>query len=209
MKFFLRLQWREWMLFLIPLALLALPVLLGLNWRPLNPFFYPRERAQREHCQINLRVIGAAMAQYTRDYDHKFPVASSVAYGTGISISWYDEMQPYFNSRDCFHCPSDTFFIPPNISSYWFNANLFDTYRHQLYQSRSTLLFGEGDDGKDVSDSTYAKSSLSQQWITDPNSPVWRHLGGANYLMADGSVHWLKPNEVTTFGGRKNAFAVK
>ena len=125
-------------------------------------------------------------------------------------------LQPYLKSTSIFRCPGDSNPGPSDWSprkngfmSFYLNSNLAGQKKSVLLFSRSTILLGDGSNGKDISDATYSKSSLPPEWIADPNSPAWRHLNGANYLMADGSVHWLRPNEVTTFGGRKNAFAIR
>jgi prepilin-type processing-associated H-X9-DG protein len=43
----------------------------------------------------------------------------------------------------------------------------------------------------------------------DRNSPMYRHLGSANYCFVDGHVKWLKSNEVLHSGGRSDPFAIK
>jgi len=70
-------------------------------------------------------------------------------------------------------------------------------------------MAGEGNDGTDVTDATYSKTSLPPNWLSDRTKPPWRHLGGANYLHADGHVAWLKPNEISTAPGQPHTFAVK
>jgi prepilin-type processing-associated H-X9-DG protein len=111
-------------------------------------------------------------------------------------------------------CPSDSHWSGDSPGGtgyidYWFNGNLSGVRPSALTSPGNTLLQGDGDDGVDISDATYNKKSLPQNWLTDRSSPAWRHLGGANYLFTDGHVTWLKPHQVTTYGGRKNAFAVR
>src|SRR4051812_40030492 len=62
-----------------------------------------RENARRSSCQSNLKQIGLAIAQYTQDYDEKFPSA--------VQNNWYEPwsvtVQPYAKSTQVFMCPSD------------------------------------------------------------------------------------------------------
>jgi prepilin-type processing-associated H-X9-DG protein len=222
MKFFRRLNWREWMLVVVPLMLMAVLVVTQSNWERriglVNPFTYSGENRRLLSCQSQQRYASLDFLQYTQDYDEKFPPVISSASPIGAvalpASGWVGAVYPYGKSITNYFCPTDIncCSFNPNTKgfiSYWYNSNLASIKRNDLAFPQSTLVLGEGDDGKDISDATYSKSSLPPDWIANPNSPAWRHLNGANYLMADGSVHWLRSDGVTTFGGRKNAFAVK
>lgn len=74
----------------------------------------PRLRAvQTKNCEINLKQIGNAMMQYSRDYDEKFPIATR----------WADDLKPYVASTQnakthgiahLFHCPTTGSFFSYN-----------------------------------------------------------------------------------------------
>lgn len=92
---------------------------------------------------------------------------------------------------------------------FFFNSNLSALPKSQLVNPASTLLVGDGNNNKVLWDYSYSLNRLPPNWLTDLNSPAFRHLGGANYLMADGSVHWLKPDQLAGFGAGKDLFAIK
>jgi prepilin-type processing-associated H-X9-DG protein len=182
-------------------------------------FAFPYFARQRQNsasfsCQSNLKNLGIAMAQYTQDYNGKFPVAR---------LGWADAIQPYVKTVTL-GCPLDRntpFFLrsarlgvyTPNTSgdynAFWYNAHLSGAAKPTLSFPRSTLLLGERNDGTDVKDVHYSKTALPPAWLQNPEAPPWRHLGGANYLYTDGHVQWLKPTQVTANFGRANCFAIK
>ena len=90
-------------------------------------FARARENARRSSCQSNLKQIGLGFAQYTQDYDSKFPQARSNSFGSissppvfpssafnGVtqspshswSLSWAAVIQPYLKSTQIMTCPS-------------------------------------------------------------------------------------------------------
>ena len=71
-----------------------------------------RENARRSSCQSNLKQIALAVAQYTSDYDGRFPLnyvnaINSAAAVQPSVIGWADAIQPYLKSTQIFQCPSD------------------------------------------------------------------------------------------------------
>lgn len=75
-------------------------------------FARARENARRASCQSNLKQIGLGFAQYSQDYDEKFPFAAAVdgqagAFTSAYSI-WADSIQPYTKSYQIFRCPSNS-----------------------------------------------------------------------------------------------------
>jgi hypothetical protein len=182
---------------------------------PFDRFFLHRgDKLRRWSCQSNMRQIYLAIAQYSQDSDGRLPpVIGGKSRYYGVA-GWTMTIQPQLKAFNVFCCPADQNWLTreprkKGFTSYYYNSNLASQKGYELPFPQNTLLIGDGDDGIDISDSKYAMSSFPQRWLDDPNSPAQRHLGCANYVMVDGSLHWLKPTEVTTFGGRKNAFAVK
>src|SRR6476646_1701115 len=71
-----------------------------------------RENARRSSCQSNLKQMGLGFAQYTQDYDERYPLA---CYGTQTDqLDWSRRMAAYMGTRtslgsspSIFLCPSD------------------------------------------------------------------------------------------------------
>jgi len=98
-------------------------------------FARARENARRASCQSNLKQIGLGMAQYTQDFDERFPVlwadlngdgAHSVA---GQDFGWAALIQPYVKSTQILQCPSEpnsgnSSPLSVNYSDYFYNRNI-------------------------------------------------------------------------------------
>ena len=129
------------------------------------------------------------------------------------TIGWGDAIYQVTRSNNLFQCPEEkTITTEPKETGYtdfYYNGNLAGVKRSSLTQPSLRLLLADGNDGKDKADATYSKTSLPASWFTDEESPMFRHQGGANYLMIDGSTQWLTPDKVKNFGGRKDIFAIK
>ncbi|RYF59182.1 MAG: DUF1559 domain-containing protein, partial [Cytophagaceae bacterium] len=87
-------------------------------------FARARENARRASCQSNLKQIGLGFAQYSQDYDEKYPVGTRGNLGQG----WGGPLYPYLKSVQVFSCPSDT--TSPLVNSrnsYGANLNVLRT----------------------------------------------------------------------------------
>lgn len=211
----------KWLMLLTPLALLAV-VFAPLSSGPSDRVF--RADVQREgwtswvhtlgwrsgesncyvSCASNLKQIGLAMAQYQSDNEDRFPLT---AYSNGAH-GWAWEMALYVKNTDLFQCPQQG--QPgsgnpnvPGFTDYWMNGNLSGVAQSAMAHPERIFLLGEGNDGIDISDARYSKTSLPNRWIADKTSPAWRHLthevwaqGRANYLFGDGHVKGLSAQEV-------------
>jgi prepilin-type N-terminal cleavage/methylation domain-containing protein/prepilin-type processing-associated H-X9-DG protein len=83
-------------------------------------FARARENARRASCQSNLKQLGLAFAQYTSDYDNRYPQAqdntvtvtsataqtASVSNVDGEPSLWPAKLEPYTKNRQIFNCPS-------------------------------------------------------------------------------------------------------
>ena len=78
-------------------------------------FARARENARRSSCQSNLKQIGLAFAQYTQDYDERYPGAYNFNASAAPVLSWDKAIEAYAGitvaqgaSPLIFKCPSDT-----------------------------------------------------------------------------------------------------
>ena len=78
-----------------------------------------------------------------------------------------------------------------SYTNYWFNARLSGRAIGGVGNTAQLLVCGDGNDGTDLTDARYSLSNFPAQWMSNQNSPMFRHLGGANYLFADGHVKWF------------------
>ena len=114
-------------------------------------FARARENARRASCQSNLKQIGLGFAQYTQDYDEKYPLAASGPWAAGPWVAqtnpgtpgyvyntssdsvaaghwftWADAIFPYIKSTQIFACPSAQ--NDPTTLSYGYNTAFNDSY---------------------------------------------------------------------------------
>jgi len=197
------------------LALLAAAILLPMfaRWRE-------NDGHRKVSCQSNLVQNAFGLKQYSWDYDKHFP---PVSLSNGERVGWADVIQPYTKSTQILQCPLEKGW-PQNPSphqrgytDYWMNANLAGAKQSAIRNPAATILSGDGNDGADANDSSYALSSLPPSWILDKQSPAYRHGAkrtdtgiGANYAFADGHFKMLKPGEIAAnAGNNKPSFAVR
>lgn len=112
------------------IELLVVVAIIGILAAILFPVFARvRENARRANCQSNLKQIGLGVAQYTQDYDEKFPIFENVNGATGFFIL----VQPYMKSDQVFQCPSELHLPPPDASNG--NDGNYSDYAHNLVLS--------------------------------------------------------------------------
>lgn len=188
--------WRNWSW---PVRISSV-IVVGLVAAILYPVFAPRRQFPRGHvsCISNLKQIGLGLIQYSQDYDERFPPVAA----HGAAFGWADAIYPYIKSNQVFQCP-----VEPNggqhdprlsgYTDYWFNAQLSEGALRNISEPARLLAAGDGNDGTDLTNARYSLSALPPQWISDTNSPLYRHLGTANYLFADGHVKAMKPTSIS------------
>lgn len=122
-----------------------------------------------KYCQANLKQLGFALLQYTKDYDEVFPPVAK----------WADVLPPYtqMKSGRWFHCPSAA-------NGYAMNRNLDGPSGSKLSSLRlpaAMPAFFESNLGHKNAHDT------GDSWPLPP-----RHRGGNNVTFADGHVKWLR-----------------
>jgi len=194
--------------------------LLFVLWLSFPSFIdYMKGPTPRTTCMLRLKNIAFAHMQYTQDFDERMPLVAvhDAAISPQRPLGWADALQPYLKSTEVFQCPSqadtDTSRTPNQngYTDYWYNARLAGVERTTLRYPASVLLNGEGNDGTDAANARYSLSEQPTAW-RNADSPVMRHLQGANYAFADGHVKWMKHARAisTQSPDEKNAtFAVR
>lgn len=225
---------RLWLLLCAPALVLAAPLalrVLNFRWPAALSIYYPRQNKMRAGCSSNLKMLAMMMKLYAADYDGRLapatvggtdvpglpvPRATAGAEYKGLPVGWADALQPYLRSTSLYQCPAEP--GGPTIpaaygpscgayTDYWLNARLSARRTSTLSAPASTFLLGEGNDGRDLCNATYSKSSLPADWLSDTRSPLFRHLSGANFLFVDGHVAWLSPQQAQHPDGRADPFA--
>lgn len=179
---------------------------------------HEREKSRRSSCQSNLKQMGIAFAQYAQDYDDHLPLPvggdHSETYGTP-PFGWAEALLPYSKSINILYCPSDVWpsldgQIPKGFfSDYWMNARL--SGRKQSALATTIIMVGDGI-GDKRGTARYATTAPPTQTPTCGGQggncqSAWKHLGGANFLFADGHVKWLLPEGVSARKGDSATFA--
>jgi len=163
------------------------------------PFFMRSSGSQISSCSSNLKQLALAIQLYSQDYDGKLP---SAIFPNKI-VGWANGLQPYVKSTQIFQCPQENNWpqrVPqpnePGFTDYWFNRNIAGLQDKTLKNVDHLIMLGDGDGGSPESTASYAISQIPLSWLQSSDSPLKRHLGGANYAFADGHVKWLKPDEI-------------
>lgn len=197
-----RLQWREAVL------LLSAPVIVGLSWFSVSvgwSWFDPAGQfanRQRATCMSNMKQLQLAMQMYCLDDDDRFPPVPP-ATAKASPYGWADLLQsrwsvPTYAPYTILRCPADHNPSTTNprqsgYTSYWFNSNLYGHKQSELSDPSRTLMFGEGDDGKELCDARYCKTSFPRYWMGNKSTPLYRHRGTGNHIWAAGNIYSFPP----------------
>lgn len=195
--------WKNWSW---PTRILSV-IFVGFVAAVLYPVFARSPEHPRNSCQSNLKQIGLGLIQYTQDYDERFPPVAL----KGTAYGWADGLQPYLKSTQLFQCPveANEGQTDPHLTGYtdyWFNARLSKRELKTIGEPARLIAAGDGNDGTDLTDARYSISALPSQWMSDANSPLYRHFEAANYLFADGHVKAMKPTSISNHWSRTQAF---
>src|SRR5687768_8386582 len=66
-------------------------------------FARARENGRRASCQSNMKQLGLGFAQYTQDYDERYPCGLEPV--RGIGGGWGGQIFPYIKSVQVYKCP--------------------------------------------------------------------------------------------------------
>ena len=147
-------------------------------------------RSPHSICMSNLKQLGLGMLQYVQDNDETYPPLAVAASGY-----WAGSLQPYIKSWQIFQCPSDPTGRAPKTTDYFYNARVAGARATAKFAAPSDIiLMGDGTGDHLTS---YHLRQLPASWVSDSNSPAYRHRDKANYLFANGRVKALAAGEIT------------
>lgn len=182
-------------------------------------FARARESARRASCQSNLKQIGLGIAQYSQDYDEKYPTDNGGG-GTPYSATtvyddpggWINKIMPYVKSKQIFVCgsskPSSS--NPTGVgleqsTSYWAAGGVFKAQFNNVYSPIALAAILKPAETPQVYDNLSgdfeAHRVFRPYWVT---SSLYSHVGsfttvrpgthfdGMNSLYVDGHVKWVK-----------------
>jgi prepilin-type N-terminal cleavage/methylation domain-containing protein/prepilin-type processing-associated H-X9-DG protein len=162
-------------------------------------FSRAREKARQTSCLSNVRQIGLAIAQYTQDYDERFPLAGYIIPSVGWRPLHQIMLPPYIRNDQIFSCPS----VRWGIWSYGYYGALANRSLAEVGSPAETVMWG---DKAQVGDANGISSSTGNP--LDPAS--WQEVGDGHWHMAygrsftsngQGSSEWCW----TTYGYRRPA----
>jgi len=167
-----------------------------------------REKARQNACLSNMKQLGLGFAQYTQDYDEKFPCGlfQAAAAGGNSGCGWAGQIFPYIKSNQVFQCPDDSTTVIPAydqvVMSYAMNQN-FDATGGNKAGVATEAQF-------DAPASTIALAEVTNcvtNWFTvntaiDANSPTvigWPASGPLGYTATSGSMAYATGNMGSPF----------
>lgn len=137
-------------------------------------------------CLTSLRALGVAIRQYTDDYDDTYPSRSA----------WEVSLPKQYPDIYCRAARARVTGVQnTGFYGYALNAAVLDRKTESVAEPKSTVLVFEAAAG------VLSGSSPNPFPHIDPDSlPLekgWlRHRNGSNYLFADGSARWFRPQDV-------------
>ena len=186
------------------IGVLALVLVAGVVFWPVYSRGHPP--SGKSTCQTNLKHIALGVRQYLNDFDERYPLVAVTNHSSknyAPPYGWADALQPYLRNTFVYCCPSDAHENQDvsgqsGFTDYWFNRNMDGVAAKDLISGAQTILIGDGDGGSSLTDARYAIAALPRAWRKNPQSPARYHLGGGNYLFADGHIKWSKPQRIAT-----------
>ena len=191
-------------------------------------FAKAREKARQISCASNTRQLGLALLQYNQDYDEAFPIGNlSPGVGWAGQIYTYVKSTGLYKCPD--DSTATTSDVPPHVPvSYGHNENLIGAALASINAPTNTVMLFEvsgttaavtvptentspvgwgmdccgGHFSPVAATSGYATGDMGQppHGFGDLGHSTGRHTDGANFLLADGHVKWLRPTAVSPGG---------
>jgi prepilin-type N-terminal cleavage/methylation domain-containing protein/prepilin-type processing-associated H-X9-DG protein len=159
-----------------------------------------RERAKMTVCQSNFRQINLALQGYLMDNNEIMPPSGlKNSDWTEVRPLWDEALRPYMQMRKIngaggsepmiFVCPSR-----PEAADVGYPRSY--TYNVQLHWSdcsgvRLNMIGGQEKTPVIWDGEYFADTAWNIDTVVFRNIPLNRHLGGTNFLFADGHIVWI------------------
>ena len=176
-----------------------------------------RQMGLRTKCLAALHETGQALTAYYNVNEDRFPLSSAHG-GYQPGTAWLDTLMPSSDKNLIYRCPTDNpavkrvtsyginIFMDPNDDD-WFPNNPSGIpprgYMNlsQIRDTSRSIFVGELTDFDQGQNPITADHMHPDMWGLNPNTgyggldPKWeialkRHIGGENYLFADGHASW-------------------
>ncbi len=131
-------------------------------------------KAQKSACLSNLKKVGLACLMYAQDYDERWAPESR----------WCDGIWPYLRNDQIFVCPV----LPGARCGYTLNARLGGASLGEIARPQETPAAFDGAGGWNRSGAL--------------DAAIYRHLGEANVVFADGHATPMDEHALTNIGER-------
>ena len=153
-----------------------------------------RDRIRRRvSCQSSMKQLGLAFIQYTQDADEKYPPGVNAA-GNG----WAGQIYPFIKSTDVYHCPDDP--EGGRFISYAENRNIAGKKLKELSAPDATVELYEA---TTLDCDPSHSEAISMTGLNPPQDSTRHdnHTFALNFLLVNGHVKWLKPEQVSGGAG--------
>jgi prepilin-type N-terminal cleavage/methylation domain-containing protein/prepilin-type processing-associated H-X9-DG protein len=188
-----------------------------------------RASARKAWCANNMRQIGLAIQHYASVNEGRFPNSSCAVEDSAASEIWIGQLAPYVESVDAIRiCPEDRMGakrLKAKLTSYLMSdyvtvpgsgaqLKLFDVESTHVtivaYECSESLALDAA-----CFDHVHAKNWFTRTHIEQGtvfktiqgDIEVERHLGGANYLFADGHVDSISKEQIGKWAEEAQNFA--
>lgn len=173
-------------------------------------FARARENARRASCQSNMKQIGLGLAQYSQDYDERYPAWATADFANSVVKVWNTNIQPYMKSIQVFTCPSNPDKLVTGsgfANHYGANFNGGDVLSSTTTDKGQGVFAPWAAPGLHISEFNFPATTIAVCEVSVPEreallrvdrsndaNTLWNgHLATGNYLFVDGHVKALKP----------------
>ncbi|HEY3331436.1 MAG TPA: DUF1559 domain-containing protein [Capsulimonadaceae bacterium] len=169
-------------------------------------FATARDKARSTNCLSNLKQLGLGTMSYIQDYDEMcLPLHFDANANSSLDkpeMAWGNILFPYIKSAGVYQCLSEKTTGSSDPYSAAFTDYLYNSWLGQnntiqyttLTAPSATLLFVEGGTGnarQNTNGGFTSTCAMAVGMAAAPNGAAQRHMGGANYALADGHSKWF------------------
>lgn len=190
-------------------------------------FARARENARKTSCLSNLKQLGLGFAQYTQDYDERFPYSTYNNSDYSTVNNWAGVIYPYVKSKQIFACPSNpkntvpmAYANPVRVNNVPTLGNISGSYGMNrvvgdyAWAKGGLNIAAINESSRKIILTELTEANNEGEIRADLDAPDWSnngktefrdrgfagHLGRSNYLYLDGHAKSLLPT-ATVAGG--------